>query len=121
MTSFIKDPNSKADLIDRILSQAFTGDLRDLAADPSQVTISRPKPHIISILIAGKEFLLAAHKPKPEGARVAARKAYNERMKSLGLGRGKALPKKADTPLLPPGEVKGGAGRYASTSGRRKR
>lgn len=118
--SFIKDPNSKADLIDRILSQAFTGDLRDIAADPTQVTISRPKPHIISIMIAGKEFLLAAHKPKPEGARVAARKAYNERMKSLGIARGKAATKKTEVPLLPPGEAKGGTGRYSAPS-RRKR
>lgn len=120
MSFFTKDPKSKADLIDRLLSQAFTGDLRDIATDPTKVTISRPKPHIISLVIDGAEFLLAAHKPKPEGARVAARKAYEARMKQLTGGRKVVPAKKAEVPVLPQGEQKGGTGRYAASPSRRK-
>jgi hypothetical protein len=83
------NPRTKADLVDRLLSQAFTGDLRDIAKDPKQVKVDRIKPHVVSLKIADNEFLLAIHKPKPPEAKAKYRLAYQRRMH-----KGKPPPKK---------------------------
>lgn len=73
--------------MDRLLSQDFTGDLRDLAVDPKLVKVSRIKPHVVSLQVADKEFLLAVHKPKPEKAKLAA-KARAARKPKAGPAKG---------------------------------
>lgn len=78
---YTTNPKSKADLLSRILSQSFTGDLRDLAVD-RLLTISRPKQHLISLKFPdGRTFLLTIHKPKPEAARQKAKLRWRQRHK----------------------------------------
>lgn len=89
------NPTSKSSLIDRLLSQAFTGDLREIAADPRDVKVERIKPHVVALAIAGKTFLLAVHMPKSEEARRKAKQRWAQRVattmqappKQDGLGR----------------------------------
>lgn len=81
------NPTSKADLVDRILSQTFSGDLRQLAADGTKLKVARPKPHVVQLVFEepggpAKEFLLAIHKPKPERARLAAKKRWASKRKA---------------------------------------
>lgn len=74
------DPKSKADLMDRILDESFSGDLRDLAAEPETLQVKRLKDHMVELKFKTKTFLLALHIPKPEKARQAARDRMRKAM-----------------------------------------
>lgn len=61
-----KDPKTKADLIDRMMSRDFTGDLADLAVD-RDLKLQRIKPHVMRLKFghSGEEFDLTIHKTRP--------------------------------------------------------
>lgn len=78
MSLYTTTPKTKAELVTRILSSTFTGDLRDLSPD-RRIQVFRPKPHQVVLKFADNEFILAVHKPKPAGARKAAKEAWEKR------------------------------------------
>lgn len=65
----IRDPKTKADFIDRMMSYDFDGDIRHLGA--VNATIHRVKPHVIRLRFpdTGKEFELAVRLPRSEEAK----------------------------------------------------
>jgi hypothetical protein len=60
-----KDPVSKADLISRILSREFSGDLADLAVN-RDLRYERPAPNVLGLKfgVSGKMFQLVVRKPR---------------------------------------------------------
>lgn len=100
------NPSTKAELVDRLLDQTFTGDLRELATDPKLVTVKRPKPHVVALEIAGKPFLLTVHKPKTAESREAYRRAYQARLAAKAANRTKTQEGEGAS------KTKGGTGRY---------
>ena len=90
------DPKSKADLLDRILDESFTGDLRDLAADPQSLEVEpryEGKEHQVALKFGSKTFILAIHMPKPEKARKAAKLRWQQAIKEGTALVARAMPK----------------------------
>lgn len=60
-----KDPQSKRELMDRMNSREFTGDLADLAVD-RDLKMTRIRPHVMRLKFghSGKEYDLTVHKPR---------------------------------------------------------
>lgn len=98
MSLYTTTPKTKAELVTRLLSSTFTGDLRDLSPD-RRIQVFRPKPHQVVLKFVDNEFILAVHKPKPERARKAAKEAWEKRRKA-----------KVAAPVAEPPE-----GRYTAT------
>lgn len=61
-----KDPKTKADVIDRMMSRDFSGDLADLAVDRN-LKLLRIKPHVMRMKFghSGEQFDLTIHKTRP--------------------------------------------------------
>lgn len=64
-----RDPKSKPDVIDRILSREFDGDLRRLGENNS-AQVERIKKHVIKLAFpsTGTVFHLTVHKPRADTA-----------------------------------------------------
>lgn len=64
-----RDPKTKEDIINRLTSTDFSGDLRDLAKDRN-MQMQRIKRHVLRLkfIDSGREFDLTIHKPRGERA-----------------------------------------------------
>ncbi len=60
-----KDPTTKYNLLDRIMAQDFSGDIRDLAIN-RDLKIERSRPNVLKLRfgVSGKEFELSVRKPR---------------------------------------------------------
>lgn len=74
MRGAFKDPTTKYDLVNRMMSRDFTGDLADLAVG-RKLTLSRPKQHVLQLEFgdSGRTFELVVRKPRSEEALKAFR------------------------------------------------
>lgn len=89
------DPQTKQELLDRLLREDFNGDLRSLAKDGA-LKIKRLKPHILKIRFekSKKEYLLEIHKERPARIRRKIKASLAKRKKLLAKGApAKATPK----------------------------
>jgi hypothetical protein len=113
-----KDPKTKSDFIDRMMSREFSGDLRDLAVN-QDLRMERAKPNVLSLHFgtSGQDFEMVIRKPRgPRPIKVKA-------------GRGKRLGKVHDlktgavlTPesgAHPSVSRKGNTGKRNTTRGRK--
>ncbi len=75
----IRDPKTKADFIDRIMSYDFDGDIRHLGVQ--NAIIHRVRPHVIRLRFpdTGKEFELAVRLPRSEEAKQKMRSKRTKR------------------------------------------
>lgn len=62
----IRSPRTKAELLDKIMSYSFTGDLRNLAPDPSQAVIRRTRQNAIELDFhdTDSHFEIVVRKPR---------------------------------------------------------
>lgn len=69
-----RDPRTKEELLDRMLSFDFDGDIRNLGAEPA--SISRQSPHVLLLTFPASNtvFELSIHRPR-EFAKAAAVRA----------------------------------------------
>lgn len=89
-----KDPQTKADLLDRMMRRDFTGDLADLAVDRN-LRMEKIRPHRMRLHFghSGKEYDLTVHKVRPptEGsAKKPVRKSAAKKAATTRRGRGRA-------------------------------
>ncbi len=62
-----RDPRTKEEIVNRILSLDFTGNLKDVFKDPELVKLQRLQPHIVRLVTSsGEKFDLTIHKRRTE-------------------------------------------------------
>jgi hypothetical protein len=73
----MRDPRTKEDLLNRMLSRDFNGDL----THGGKAILQRMKGHVVRLFFpdTGKKFDLTIHKPRPEGSGRATKKAATTR------------------------------------------
>lgn len=64
----VRSPRTKSELLDKILSYNFDGDLRHLAPDPSLASIQRAAPNVLKLDFRDTDahFELVVRKPRQE-------------------------------------------------------
>lgn len=67
------DPKTKEQLLDRMLSFDFDGDIRHLGVETASIVRTGPNTILLSFPVSGITFELSVHRPR-EFSQVAARK-----------------------------------------------
>lgn len=68
-----RDPRSKEELLDRMLSYDFDGDIRHLGAQPASIIRQGPNRLLLAFPDSGKTFELEVHIPRGESRSFAGR------------------------------------------------
>lgn len=66
MTGTRRSPRTKEQVLDRMLAQDFSGNIRDLGG-PSGTMVERVKPNALALTFSdtGNKYFLTVHKPRP--------------------------------------------------------
>lgn len=70
-----RDPRSKEELLDRMLSYDFDGDIRHLGAQPASIVRQGPNRLLLAFPDSGKTFELEVHIPRDAERRSFATQA----------------------------------------------
>lgn len=70
----VRIPKTKRDIVDRILSIDFSGDVRKLDTDPDKVRLQRVRANAFELVFSnGQKFVFSVSKPRTEEALEAMR------------------------------------------------
>lgn len=73
-----RDPKTKEQLLDRMLSYDFDGDIRHLGEEPATIVRQGPNSLLLTFPASGVTFELSVHRPR-EFAQVSRREAAEPR------------------------------------------
>lgn len=86
-----RDPRTKEELFDRMLSYDFDGDIRHLGVEPASIVRTSPNKLLLTFPDSGVTFELEVHRPR-EFSQAAAKAAPRQREnRSFGGERGDGL------------------------------
>jgi len=85
-----KDPTTKYDLLDKMMSRDFDGDIASLAVD-RKLRYERTRPNVLKLEFghSGRTFEIVVRKPRTEEALAAFRAKRSGAVSIKGRGRGK--------------------------------